>query len=400
MSRLFAKFKHGDKEGENPTQTSPRGDHNPAPVSPRNNPNPSSPRGGHDSDSDSGDEYQRDVSMSEFLSKYVKIYATTLSTTHGNPSKLPYPMEFYMHKTILQMVSDFKMDHISLLNSAVAQADPLQRFLCVVQYWISTINVTKFPYKPFFPRLGESLEIYTTSPTQGITVFTAEEMRIDPAFTAYHIHNSTTRITQTGTIEMVPAFKTSRIEVKFKGPTKVLLEGFGEEYFSDWPAASIFLIKGGTQLTGESSIQCPQTGYKCVLQFEKKKRVHGQVTLNGAPIFELEGVWDGAIQFHHPGSSVKEIFMDRSTLPKDHHHNPPHEALAHTASQKIRHNLMTALHNKDYETAKAEKAQIELFTAQPSLFAAKPGVTDEYVLVNPPRDCSKYPAHPVVHATH
>eukprot|EP01111_Echinosteliopsis_oligospora_P014475 TRINITY_DN545_c0_g1_i1.p1 TRINITY_DN545_c0_g1~~TRINITY_DN545_c0_g1_i1.p1 ORF type:complete len:393 (-),score=105.03 TRINITY_DN545_c0_g1_i1:82-1260(-) len=390
MSRLFAKFKHGDKdhpESTTPPATSPRADHNPGSVSPRATAEPTTPRA---DDSDSGDEYQRDVSMGEFLSKYVKIYATTLSTTHGNPSKLPYPMEFYLHKTILGMVSDFKMDHISLLNSAGAQADPLQRFLCVVQYWISTVNVTKFPYKPFFPRLGESLEVYTRSPTQGITTFTAEEMRIDPAFTAYHIHNATTRITQTGTLEMVPTFKTSRIEVKFVGPTKIHLEAFNEHYVSDWPAAAIYLLKGGTQLSGEATMTCAETGYKCVLTFEKKKRVHGHITHNGAPIFEIEGQWDGAVQFHHPGSHVKEVLIDRSTLAKDHHHNPPDDVLPHTATQKIRGKLMVALHNKDYDTAKAEKMHIEEFSATPSIFAPKPGSQGEFVLTRPPRDCTQF----------
>eukprot|EP01111_Echinosteliopsis_oligospora_P016334 TRINITY_DN6741_c0_g1_i1.p1 TRINITY_DN6741_c0_g1~~TRINITY_DN6741_c0_g1_i1.p1 ORF type:complete len:376 (+),score=103.51 TRINITY_DN6741_c0_g1_i1:121-1248(+) len=333
-----------------------------------------------------------DVSLTSMFGPFIKNYTSSLSSGK-QVSKMPYPVNFYFPNSSLQHQATIQMTHIDLLLAANMQTDPLERFLCVVQYALSTCSLTKFPYKPIIAFPGETAHHHVSHSTDERTYFLGEQVARDPPAAAFYINNPTKGVTHAGNIELAPKFNKTHVHVKVNGEQKTTLVDpngrWNEEYFMETPDVAIRLFRMLTELTGKISIACPSNGFAAVLSFKDKPLfgghknvVVGKITKNNAEIATLEGVWDETIRITDANGTRE--FFNKNTISKKKLEQP--ETVPETAGHKIWAPLLQALTDKDYKTAKnlkekidAENAAREAKSSGPSYFK-KEG--EHYSLIN------------------
>jgi len=334
-----------------------------------------------------------DVSLASMFGPFVKNYTNCLA--HGQPvSRMPYPINFYYPNSSLQLQADIQMKHIDLLLNANAQSSPLSRFMCVVQYALSTCSLTKFPYKPIIGFVGETAHHYVSHSSGDQTFFLGEQLSREPPASCFHITNPAKGVTHAGSIELMPKFNKTHVMVNMKGEHKTTLVDpsgrWNEEYFMEIPDFAIRLIRMHTELTGGIAIACPANGLHCVLHFKdkpvfggQKNVVSGKITMNNVEVATLEGIWDDVIRI--TDASGTRDFFNRNTIPKQKLEQPG--AVPVSAGHKVWAPLVDALSAKDYKTAQAVKDQIAVENAVreanckgPSYFR-KEG--EHWVVVNP-----------------
>jgi len=302
---------------------------------------------------------------------FVKNYASSMNKTK-NPAKLPYPTCFYLPQSSLMHMVHLQMSHIDVLIDASMQPTPLDRFLGVVKYCMSSWELTKFPYKPIISLLGETAQ-YSSPYSKACdatdkTYVLAENMRKDPPFTCFHVNNPKHGVTYEGAIDLQPKFKQAHVHVQIKGTNKTTFtnpEGlFREEYCTDIPDFAVRLLRMHTELVGEVNISS-STGYVAKITFKEKSlfgkaknQIVGKVSYNGADICTVDGGWDEVIYINNLSTSQRMEFMNRSCLQKNHLEALPLDQQPVTSCDRIWHKMLDALVRQDFETAAALKAQI------------------------------------------
>eukprot|EP01111_Echinosteliopsis_oligospora_P014408 TRINITY_DN5422_c0_g2_i2.p1 TRINITY_DN5422_c0_g2~~TRINITY_DN5422_c0_g2_i2.p1 ORF type:complete len:360 (-),score=107.75 TRINITY_DN5422_c0_g2_i2:52-1131(-) len=307
-----------------------------------------------------------DVSLASMFGPFIKNYTSALSSGK-QVSKMPYPVHFYFPNSSLQHQATIQMSHIDLLLTANMQNDPLDRFLSVVQYSLSTCSLTKFPYKPIIAYVGETAHHFVShSSSDDKTYFLGEQVSRDPPSSCFHINNNRKGLTHAGNVELVPKFNKTHVHVMVKGEQKTTLvdpQGrWNEEYFMESPDVAIRLFRMLTELSGKISITCPSNGLSACLSFKDKPLfgghknvVVGKITRNNVEIATLEGVWDETIRITD-ASGTREFF-DKNTLLKKKLEQP--EEVPESAGHKIWAPLLKALVDKDFKSAKILKEKID-----------------------------------------
>eukprot|EP01111_Echinosteliopsis_oligospora_P004403 TRINITY_DN1709_c0_g1_i1.p1 TRINITY_DN1709_c0_g1~~TRINITY_DN1709_c0_g1_i1.p1 ORF type:complete len:374 (+),score=47.56 TRINITY_DN1709_c0_g1_i1:78-1199(+) len=305
-----------------------------------------------------------DVSLASMFGPFLKNYTNCLA--HGQQiTKMPYPINFYFPNSSLQHQATIQMSHVDLLMAANLQQTPILRFLCVVQYALSTCSLTKFPYKPIIGFKGETAHHHVSHSAEDQTHFLGEQISREPPTSCFYINNPARGVTHTGNIELCPKFNKTHVAVNMKGEQKTtLVDPYGrwrEEYFMEIPDFAIRLLRMHTELTGGIAIACPANGLVCTLNFKDKPMfgghknvIVGKITMNNVDIATLEGMWDDIIRI--TDSAGTRDFFNRNTLVKNKLEQPAEVPVS--AGHKVWEPLVKALTEKDYKTAQAVKDKL------------------------------------------
>jgi len=323
---------------------------------------------------DAGSEFtEKDVNFSSMFMPFIRNYVSNLSAGKS-PNKLPYPPCFYYPASSLQHQMNLQMYYIDLLTKANTLATPLERFLCVLKYSLSTCSLTKFPYKPIIAFMGETAQTYTThtdGTTTDTTYYIGEQVDRDPVTSAFYIANPTRGVMHEGSVVMLPKFKQAHIQVNFAGQRRTVLthpQGlYNETYVADVPDLVIRLLRMHTELGGSINVSCETKGFAASVQFKDKpifggvrNAIVGRVTQHGRELYHLDGTWDDVIYLTDSITKQKYEFFNRKTHLKQKVESYPLEQLPPTSGEKVWGQLIEALRREDFEQAKVIKAQLDV----------------------------------------
>lgn len=315
---------------------------------------------------------EKDVNFTSLFMPFVKNYVSNLSA-NKSPNKLPYPPCFYYPASSLQHQMNLQLAYIDILIKANTLPTPLERFLCMLKYSLSTCSLTKFPYKPIIAFLGETAQTYTNY-TDGVTADTtyyiAEQVEKDPATSAFYICNPTKGVVHEGSVAMVPKFKQAHVHVSFVGQRKTVLthpQGlWNETYIADVPDLMIRLLRMHTELGGSINVSCEATGFAASVQFKDKpifggtrNAITGRVTLHGQEIYTLDGTWDDVVYLTDSVTKQKYEFFNRKTYPKQKVESYPLDQQPPTSGDRVWGQLIETLRRQDFEQAKIIKTQLD-----------------------------------------
>lgn len=322
---------------------------------------------------DGGSEFtEKDVNFTSFFMPFVRNYVSNLAH-NKNPIRLPYPPCFYYPASSLQHQMHLQMHYVSMLTSANSLTTPLERFMNVLKYSISTCSLTKFPYKPIIAFMGETAQTFTShnGDQSSTTYYVGEQVEREPATSAFYICDPTKGVVHEGSVAMVPKFKQAHIHVSFVGQRRTILahpQGlWNETYVADVPDLMIRLLRMHTELGGSLSVSCVATGYAATIQFKDKPifgglkhGIVGRVTFQGREIYQLEGAWDSVVYLIDSITKERLEFFNRQTYPRQKAENFPLEQLPETSGEKVWGPLIETLLRHDFEQAKIIKADLDV----------------------------------------
>jgi len=266
------------------------------------------------------------------------------------------------------------MFHMDLLLQANTFNNPVDRFLSVLKYTLSTCSLTKFPYKPIIAFLGETAQSYTRHNYDGMAVdttyYVGEQVEREPATSAFYICNPVRGVIHEGSVEMIPKFKQAHIHVRFVGQRKTILahpQGlWNEVYVADVPDLMIRLIRMHTELGGGINLTCATTGMAASLQFKdkpvfggQKNLVSGRITHFGRELYQIEGVWDDVVYLVDSNTKLRFEFLNRGMLRRLKVESYPLEQQPESSGEKVWGQLIETLLAKDFDTAKAVKVELD-----------------------------------------
>lgn len=332
----------------------------------------------------------KDVGLFSLFVPFVKNYAASMSKTK-NPAKLPYPTCFYLPQSSLMHMVSLQMNHVDLLLDASLQVTPVERFLGLVKYSISTWSLTKFPYKPIISLLGETAQYsspYQRSPDpEDRTYVLGENLRKDPPCACVYITNPKHGVAYEATIDLQPKFKQAHVQVSFKGQNKITFchpEGlYREEYYTNIPDFVIRLLRMHQELTGEVTFTS-STGFSCTIVFKEKtlfgkakNLVVGSVSYNGAMLYTLDGAWDEIVYLTDIASGQRGELLNRSAITRNPIESPPLEMQPPTSGDRLWGEMLEALRRQDFDSAATMKAQIN--ADEGLLIDSTTGTKDAYI---------------------
>jgi len=289
----------------------------------------------------------------------MKNYAATLSSSKGNPAKIPYPPQFYIPQSSLQITASAKMKHISMLEIACQQPDPQNRLLHVLKYFFSTLHLTKFPYKPIIAMEGETTHSFVSSGTSN-TSSVAEEIVHHPPHSAFYVSNADKGFTYDGNILLEPTFTKGSVRVRMNGFNRIMLKD--EVYNFGNPDLVVRMLRMLTEYVGEVLISCASSGYSARITFKEKplfggmkNAIDGSILFNNMEIAHLDGVWDDIIYITDLRTKTRSEFLNRKLLKPDHVETPPLHTLPETASERVWGPLVDLLKQENFADAQTWK---------------------------------------------
>ncbi|KAI7853211.1 hypothetical protein BDC45DRAFT_545685 [Circinella umbellata] len=302
-------------------------------------------------------------------------------------------------RSMLERITDF-MSHPELLLEATTLADPLERFIKIVGFFLSGWHIkpkgVKKPYNPVLGEMFRSRWKYANG-TEGIYI--AEQVSHHPPISAYHYASPENGIMIQGNLRPKPKFLGNSAATLMEGSSTITLEGWDDEqYFITMPnvyARGILFGKMVMELGDSCSIKCPKNGfgffsgqYNTVIGKIKDEKT-GQV------LKEISGAWTNELFINSPKSSSKKqsLFdVKRSSIHpmivEQEQHQENHE------SRRLWSKVTDAIKQKDQDTATNEKMLLEDkqrsdakerqkqgTSFQPQFFELN-NITNEYILKN------------------
>ncbi|SAM09652.1 hypothetical protein [Absidia glauca] len=204
-------------------------------------------------------------------------------------------------RSMLERITDF-MSHPDLLLQASIQLDPVDRFLGVVQYFLSGWHIKpKGVKKPYNPILGEHFKCqwdYPGGATKSRGYYLAEQVSHHPPRSAYYYANPECGIYIQG--ELCP-------RAKFLGNSAATLMEVGKMVL---------------ELGDKCKVHCPTSDLICELDFKTKGFFSGQFNsvtgkikqvTNQKVLYDITGQWTGQIYIIPFGKEEKTLFFDAAT---------------------------------------------------------------------------------------
>lgn len=309
-------------------------------------------------------------------------------------------------RSLLEMYADF-LGHADLFVSIPDHETPEERMLAVLIFYLTSFHVgrksavAKKPYNPIIgerfhcsmlPKVssshvnghnshnglngnvnGSTHSISGTDETDRV-YFVAEQVSHHPPISAFYAECPTKQISMNSHIWTKSKFYGMSIGVINVGEGVISLPKQNEDYIFTFPNAycrSILTVPW-IELGGKTCIQCPQTGYSCVITFHTKPfyggkqnrltcelRKPGSGEVGGDIVCQGEGTWDGVIELNFTDSSREMKVIDVTSLEIKKKHVRPRETQADNESRKLWSNVTDALLSSNLEDATNEKHKLE-----------------------------------------
>ncbi|XP_073290408.1 oxysterol-binding protein-related protein 4C-like [Primulina huaijiensis] len=230
-------------------------------------------------------------------------------------TRLQLPPIFNIPKSQLQCYGEsvycISSDMLSKCNN---EKSPLNRFISVVAWSISTLRPLAFGVAPYNPILGETHHVSRGS----LNVF-LEQVSHHPPVAALHATDETENIELLWCHSPVAKFNGSRIETEVHGKRVLKLVDKNETYTMNSPKLVIkFLPLPGVDWLGNVKIQCQENGFEAELCYRgvtflprasMHRSIRGKIFSSSSleTIYEISGHWDSIV-------SIKDVSNGKATI--------------------------------------------------------------------------------------
>ncbi|XP_039003257.1 oxysterol-binding protein-related protein 4C-like [Hibiscus syriacus] len=255
-----------------------------------------------------------------------------------------------------------------MLSSCNQADNPVDRFISVVRWSISTLRPPIFGLAPYNPILGETHHVSRAS----LNVL-LEQISHHPPVSALHATDEDHNIELIWCQECVPKFNGVAVVNEVRGKRQLKLLSRGETYEMNSPNLLIrFLPIPGIDWNGDVRIRCPDNGLEAELRFGHKsylgfrgsqRSVEGKIyrTSTKRTLFQVNGSWDRTVTMKDDTSgkqtviyNAEEVYSGMKTpIVND------LEGVRPTESAAVWGELSEAILSHDWEKAKEAKNTVE-----------------------------------------
>ncbi|MED6132823.1 hypothetical protein PIB30_022466 [Stylosanthes scabra] len=246
---------------------------------------------------------------------------------------------------------------------------PIERFISVVAWTISTRRPPTFGVVPFNPILGETHHV--SSPNLNVL---AEMVSHHPPVAALHATNEKENIETIWCCYAVGKFNGAAVEGKVHGKRQLKLQNHGETYEMNAPSLMIrFLPVPSSDWAGNVVIRCPESGLEAELCYGgqtmfgfragRRSAIKGKIidSTSRKVLYEINGHWDSIVTVKDTNNGEVKVIYDakevisglQTPIVKD-----PKSVWA-SESAVVWGEVSEAILNKDWEKATAAKKLVE-----------------------------------------
>ncbi|WJX24074.1 hypothetical protein P8452_13227 [Trifolium repens] len=215
------------------------------------------------------------------------------------------PLLFNVPKSQLQFTGEAIYCSASdLLSTCNREQNPVDRFIYVVAWFISTRRPVPFGVAPYNPILGETHHV-----SKGNLNVLVEQVSHHPPVTAVHATDDKENIEIIWCQQPVPKFYGTSVEGKINGKGKLKLLNHGETYELNSPNLLYRnLPVPGVDWVGTTNLRCLETGLIAELSYKSShsylglggnhKVIKGKIfdSTSSKVMYEIDGQWDRTVK--------------------------------------------------------------------------------------------------------
>ncbi|CAI8589913.1 unnamed protein product [Vicia faba] len=317
-----------------------------------------------ESDSDSEEAYKAPNLLQRILSLFKNVRPGSDLTS------LQLPPLFNLPKSQLQCYGESvyctASDMLSICNRGQS---PLDRFISVVAWCISTTRPASFGVAPYNPILGETHHV-----SKGNLNVLLEQVSHHPPVTALHATDQKENIEIIWCQQPVPKFYGTSVEAQMLGKRELKLLNHGETYEMNCPHLLFRILPiPGADWVGTVDIRCLETGLVAELTYKSShsflglggnhKVIKGKILDSSSlnVLYEIDGHWDRIIKLKDRKNGKVRVIYDatevisrlKAPILKD------EECMWPTESVNVWSELNQAIMSKDWEKAREAKQVVE-----------------------------------------
>ncbi|MCO5560514.1 hypothetical protein L7F22_014129 [Adiantum nelumboides] len=232
-------------------------------------------------------------------------------------TRFQVPVQLNMPKSQLQLYGESVYCHShDLLEECAKESTPLERFLKVVAWHISTTRLAPFAQAPFNPILGETHHV-----SCGNLNVILEQVSHHPPISALYATNKLADLRLQWWHTPSPRFWGNKVEVNIQGKRELWMDAHKEVYEMTSPKLVIrFFPTFGNEWVGKSTIKCNASGLEAELHFHSKPffgwgsvgRISGKVmdTSTQTCLFDLSGFYHQEVTMQDTKTGDRSVLFD------------------------------------------------------------------------------------------
>ncbi|KAK8655144.1 hypothetical protein V6N13_107734 [Hibiscus sabdariffa] len=246
--------------------------------------------------------------------------------------------------------------------------NPVDRFVSVVCWNISTLRPPMFGLAPYNPVLGETHHVSRAS----LNVL-LEQISHHPPVSALHATDEKQNIELIWCQQSVPKFNGVAVVNEVRGKRQLKLLSRGETYEMNSPDLLIrFLPMPGINWDGDVRIRCPETDLEAELRFGHKsflglrgsqRSVKGKIYKSSTKktLFQLNGNWDRTVTMKDNASGKQTVIYNAEEVYSGMKTPIVHDlqGVRPTESAAVWSELSEAIMSHEWEKAKEAKNAVE-----------------------------------------
>ncbi|XP_061361963.1 oxysterol-binding protein-related protein 4C-like [Gastrolobium bilobum] len=258
------------------------------------------------------------------------------------------------------------LDLLSMCNTGQS---PLDRFISVVAWCISTTRPATFGVAPYNPLLGETHHV-----SKGNLNVLLEQVSHHPPVTALHATDEKENIEMIWCQQPVPKFYGTSVEAQVRGKRQLKLLNHGETYEMNCPHLLFRILPiPGVDWVGPVNIRCLETGLVAELSFRSshsflglggnRKVIKGKIIDSSSlkVLYEVDGHWDRIVELKDKSNGKVRVIYDakevisglQAPILND------AECVWPTESAHVWSELSQAIMSKEWEKAREAKQAVE-----------------------------------------
>ncbi|GMM34218.1 oxysterol-binding protein related protein [Saccharomycopsis crataegensis] len=290
-------------------------------------------------------------------------------------SRITFPTFILERKSMLERITN-QLQQPDIVLEAHATADPVQRFLLVVKWYLSGWHIApKAVKKPLNPVLGEHFTAYWDLPNGQKAFYISEQTCHHPPKSSYFYMIPESHIRVDGTAIPKSRFLGNSTAAIMDGVSILKFldikdsEGAPETYTLTQPnmyARGILFGKLKLEMGDHMIVTCPVTGMSADIEFITKgfisgtyDAIKGTVKKDNEALYEISGKWNEKMHIKDLKTKKTSLFLDTTVAVPLAPKVRPMEEQGDFESRKLWHKVVTALGERDHEAATDEKFKIE-----------------------------------------
>ncbi|XP_058753170.1 oxysterol-binding protein-related protein 4C-like isoform X2 [Vicia villosa] len=285
-------------------------------------------------------------------------------------TSLQLPPLFNLPKSQLQCYGESVYCTASdILTTCNRGQSPLDRFISVVAWCISTTRPASFGVAPYNPILGETHHV-----SKGNLNVLLEQVSHHPPVTALHATDQKENIEIIWCQQPVPKFYGTSVEAQVHGKRELKLLNHGETYEMNCPHLLFRILPiPGADWVGTVDIRCLETGLVAELTYKSShsflgfggnhKVIKGKILDSSSlkVLYEIDGHWDRIVKLKDRKNGQVRVIYDATEVISG--LKAPilidEKCVWPTESVNVWSELSQAIMTKDWEKAREAKQVVE-----------------------------------------